>query len=149
MLSKCAKDNCCKTWLIHKAYPYINGLVQDCSDSIATALELLQSCTKPTIYSFIWDNEYFTYISNMPLTHWGRVTHKCVSKLHEPSLVQIMVCRLDGAKPLSKPVLENCLLHPWNKLQWNLNRNSYIRMQQIVFKIRQEICGHYVSASMC
>ena len=26
---------------------YIGGLVQDCSNSIADALELLQSCTKP------------------------------------------------------------------------------------------------------
>ena len=26
----------------------INGLVQDCSNSIANALELLQSCTKPS-----------------------------------------------------------------------------------------------------
>ena len=26
---------------------YVNGLVQDCSNSIAKALELLQSCTKP------------------------------------------------------------------------------------------------------
>ena len=29
---------------------YIDRLVQDCSNSIANALELLQSCTKPTIY---------------------------------------------------------------------------------------------------
>ena len=28
---------------------YIDGLVQDCSNSIADALELLQSCTKPSI----------------------------------------------------------------------------------------------------
>ena len=28
----------------------INGLSQDCSNSIANALELLQSCTKPSIY---------------------------------------------------------------------------------------------------
>ena len=28
---------------------YIDGLVQDCSNSIANALELLQSCTKPSI----------------------------------------------------------------------------------------------------
>ena len=27
----------------------IDGLVQDCSNSIANALELLQSCTKPSI----------------------------------------------------------------------------------------------------
>ena len=31
---------------------YIDGLVQDCSNSIANALELLQSCTKPSIYAF-------------------------------------------------------------------------------------------------
>ena len=30
---------------------YINGLVQDCSNSIAKALELLQSCTKQSILS--------------------------------------------------------------------------------------------------
>ena len=30
---------------------YINGLVQDCSISIANAMEILQSCTKPSIWS--------------------------------------------------------------------------------------------------
>ena len=30
---------------------YIGGLVQDCSISIANALEILQSCTKPSIIS--------------------------------------------------------------------------------------------------
>ena len=29
---------------------YINGVVQDCSISIANALEILQSCTKPSIF---------------------------------------------------------------------------------------------------
>ena len=31
---------------------YIEGLVQDCSDSIANALELLQSCIKPSILNY-------------------------------------------------------------------------------------------------
>ena len=31
--------------------PYIDGLVQDCSNSIAKALELLQPCSKPSMYS--------------------------------------------------------------------------------------------------
>ena len=32
---------------------YFDGVVQDCSNSIANALELLQSCTKPSIsYKF-------------------------------------------------------------------------------------------------
>ena len=30
---------------------YIDVLVQDCSNSIALAMELLQSCAKPSIYS--------------------------------------------------------------------------------------------------
>ena len=30
---------------------YINGYVQDCSNSIANALELLQSSTKPSIFT--------------------------------------------------------------------------------------------------
>ena len=34
-------------------YDHFNGSVQDCSNSIANALELLQSCTKPLIYKVI------------------------------------------------------------------------------------------------
>ena len=32
---------------------YIDGLVQDCSNSIANALELLQSCTKPWYHGWL------------------------------------------------------------------------------------------------
>ena len=39
------------------------------------------------------------------LTHWGRVTHIYAS-VNKPASVQIMACRLDGAKPLSEPMLE-------------------------------------------
>ena len=31
----------------------IDGLVQDCSNSSALAMELLQSCTKPTIWHIL------------------------------------------------------------------------------------------------
>ena len=40
-------------------YYNIDGLVQDCSNSIANALELLQSCTKPSICTTC-----FTFISH-------------------------------------------------------------------------------------
>ena len=33
---------------------YFDGLVQDCSNPIANALEFLQSCTKPSIYTSFW-----------------------------------------------------------------------------------------------
>ena len=44
------------------------------------------------------------------LTHWGRVTHICVGNL--TIIDSDMACRLDGAKPLSKPMLEYCHLDP-------------------------------------
>ena len=34
----------------YRAHDYIDGLVQDCSNAIANALELPQSCSKPPIY---------------------------------------------------------------------------------------------------
>ena len=35
---------------IFQSIGYTDGLVQNCSNSIANALELLQSCTKPLTY---------------------------------------------------------------------------------------------------
>ena len=32
-----------------------------------------------------------------------------------PSLIQIMACRLFGAKPLSKPMLPYCQVVPWEQ----------------------------------
>ena len=45
-----------------------------------------------------------------------------------------MACRLPGPKPLSEPMLGYCELDPWNKLQWNLNRNLYIFIQETAFE---------------
>ena len=45
---------------------YINGLVQDCSISIANAMEILQSCSKPSIYTSLG----LQYI-HAPYTMWG------------------------------------------------------------------------------
>ena len=39
---------CTQCWHCVSLYQYIDGLVQDCSNSSALALELLQSCTKPS-----------------------------------------------------------------------------------------------------
>ena len=42
----------------YKQYQYISGLLQNCSNSIANAMELLQSCTKPLI-RFLYDIDVF------------------------------------------------------------------------------------------
>ena len=39
-----------------------DGLVQDCSNCIANAQELLQSCTKQSMYAFIWHILRITHI---------------------------------------------------------------------------------------
>ena len=45
---------------------HFDGLVQDCSNSISNALELLQSCTKPSIYdrntNIIQQDDPFNFI---------------------------------------------------------------------------------------
>ena len=39
-------------------HDHIGGLVQDCSNSIANALELLQPCTEPLIYNAHHNNAH-------------------------------------------------------------------------------------------
>ena len=44
-----------KSRIQNKAWPHhIDGSVQDCSNSSALAMELLQSCTKPSMYLYVF-----------------------------------------------------------------------------------------------
>ena len=67
------------------------------------------------------------------LTHWGRVTHICVSKL-------TIIGSDNGfvAWPAPSHYLNQCwIIVNWtlrNKLQWNLNRNSNIFIQENAFE---------------
>ena len=44
----------CQEMMWNTIYEYIDGLVQDCSNSSVLAMELLQSCTKPSMHTFIY-----------------------------------------------------------------------------------------------
>ena len=59
-------------WVPSVQREYINGLVQDCSNSSALAKELLQSCTKPLIY--------IIYIANPSHSCFGTRMHPLHSK---------------------------------------------------------------------
>ena len=50
------------------------------------------------------------------------------------ALVQVMACRLFGAKPLPEPMLAYCQLDSWEKFRWNSNRNSTISIQENAFE---------------
>ena len=41
---------------------YIDGLVQDCSISIALAMEILQSCSKPSMHKAKLSSRYWTVV---------------------------------------------------------------------------------------
>ena len=60
-------------WLCGISF-YIDGLVQDCSNSIADTLELLQSCTKPSIYRG-HKNMSYENMSAKCLTNWSMVSN--------------------------------------------------------------------------
>ena len=70
---------------------HIDGLVQDCSNSIANPLELLQSCTKPLIYKH-----------HSASIHWVLVMHTSI--IDWSSLVQVMACCLFSSKSLPKTI---------------------------------------------
>ena len=48
------------------------------------------------------------------------------------ALVQIMACRLFGAKPLYKPTLGYCQLDPWGQTSVNFNQNIQFSIHEIV-----------------
>ena len=81
------------------------------------------------------------------------------ASVNKPSLVQIMAWRLVGAKPLSEPMLNTCIINSnlGNKLQWHLKRISrgerfaarhYIEVY-IEYSISQEICTRFCCALLC
>ena len=56
------------------------------------------------------------------------------ASVNKSSLVQIMACRLAGPKPLSVPMLGKCCVDPQEQTSMNLNRNSYIFIQENAFE---------------
>ena len=64
-------------------------------------------------------------------------------------LVQIMVCRLFGVEPLSKPLLGHCCLHTKNKLWWNFNQNTKLFIHEnSSTKMRLRNYVHFVQGEM-
>ena len=65
------------------------------------------------------------------------------------ALAQIMVCRLFGAKPLSKPLLGYCQLDPleqnFSKILIKTENLSFTKMH---IKYRLRYGGHFVQAEM-
>ena len=66
------------THVLHMKY-CINGLAQDCSNSSALALELLQSCTKPSVW---YDTVLIRYDCNISKDHFVNAPSQWEVTLH-------------------------------------------------------------------
>ena len=66
---------------------YIDSLVQDCCNSIANALELLQSCTKPLISSLLqnvkfWKLSKWKFLDTLSPEHQFDIDPTCIRSVH-------------------------------------------------------------------
>ena len=52
-----------------------------------------------------------------------------------PSLIQVMACRLFGAKPLSEPMLAYCQLDSWEQISVKFKSKFYLFIQKIYLKM--------------
>ena len=67
-----------------------------------------------------------------------------------PTLLQIMTCRLFGAKPLSEPTLPYCQLIPTEHISMKFySKFTSFHSRRCTGKCRLRNGGHFVSASMC
>ena len=67
----------------------------------------------------------YQFMMKLHLTHWGRVTHICVSKI-------TIIGPDNGSTPSRRWNFVNLNLR--NKLKWNFNRNQYIFVQENAFE---------------
>ena len=72
------------------SYSHIDGIVQDCSNSIAKALELLQSCTKPMHYNHM----IIPGLLKKSWRVWVELVATCTKPQQNPIKTQIMCITL-------------------------------------------------------
>ena len=102
---------------------YIDDLVQDCSNSIANALELLQSCAKQSICFYKWCicvGWGVFYRDTWPLSYWIHV------KIHKKAVS--IICKYFHRAGSGKSSLWN--KNPSFPLQWRHNEHDSVSNHQ-------------------
>ena len=85
----------CKQNKTNTLWCYIDGLAQDCSISIAKAMEILQSCDKPSICSgnsHAWQNMIHGFLMIMANAIPGVCQYQVISKLSIDILINKCLC---------------------------------------------------------
>ena len=110
----------------------------------------------PTTLDKTWDSVYVSmsfdqqrsYPKGWRITHWAE--WRIYASINYPSLVQIMACRLEGAKTLFAPMLECCLLDTWEQTSVKFqSKFKHFHRRKYVEICRLRNVVHFVSASMC
>ena len=67
---------------------HIDGLVEDCTNSIANALVLLQSYIKPSIYDLLYGHlDENTYLFPLVANEWSTINWNiAMDDIHHPSI---------------------------------------------------------------
>ena len=69
-----------------------------------------------TKFHLPWPIFYSPSLKCTRIGEWASVSFPHWHHPTSPSLVQVMACRLFGAKPLSEPMLDYCQLNPWEHI---------------------------------
>ena len=130
---------------VHSTAPYNNfraASLEGHCHNFALCVINSSLCMIRIVYT-IQDSSYYV------LTRRPRMTHTSLSG--QSSLVQIMACRLIGAKSLSKTIRTYCWLVNWiigNKFQGNFHRNTPVFIKEINLNCHLQNGGHLLWGSI-
>ena len=116
------------TWLIDS--PWLNYMY----DVSCLSLGLnLNSNLDSNVIRYDFTETWYTL-----LTHWGRVTHICVSKL-------TVIGSGNGLSPGRRQLIVRTnagilLIGPYDKFQWHFNRNANFSLKKMHMKMSSENC---------
>ena len=108
-----------------------------CYPAIVVRIEVNNFCKKHCWIAWRFRDIILAIANNVFCSSETHSTPRCTNlgSVNSPSPIQIMACRLIGAKPLSIPMPEYFDLNLRNKLQRILKQNSYFSFKKMHLKI--------------
>ena len=146
-------SNCWGTWLIMLGFMDL-GSPRRLSAFNVGLVQISHIQILPVMIYVLHDKKQITcqakftlFVSWISLTHWGRLKHICVGNL-------TIIGSDNGLSPGWRQAITwtnvgILLITPSNKLQWNVNRNSYIFIQENPFEYDIWKMGAILSRPQC
>ena len=107
-------------------------------------------CCYVSVMFFNMFHIHLKWFAKRPLSWLIEAEWRIYASVQITTLVQIMACRLIGAKPLSEPMLDYCQLDPCEHISVKiLSKCNNFHWRKCTLKCRLGNGVHLVSASMC